>query len=101
LIVGKSKNSAAVSLAKIRNEKVSLEQKKKIASLGGKARATSLSKESRTEISKSAGKLGGVARADKLSPQERSDIAKKAAAARWGKKPERPTSSTAFSDPNK
>lgn len=56
-----------------------------LGSLGGKARAESLS---RTEIAKIASK-GGKARATKLSAAERRRIAKLAAAARENKRKEK------------
>jgi hypothetical protein len=56
------KNSAAVSLAKLRAKK--------------------LSPERRMEISE----MGNAARMEKVSSNRRQEIARKAAAARWGKK---------------
>jgi hypothetical protein len=57
------KNSAAVSLAKLRAKKLTAER--------------------RLEISE----MGNVARMEKVSPNRRQEIARKAAATRWGKKP--------------
>ncbi len=53
-----------------------------LGSLGGKARAESLSKAERKEIASK----GGTKRAEKLSAAERSRIAKKAVAARERKR---------------
>ncbi len=53
-----------------------------LGSLGGKARAESLSEADRIRIAST----GGKARADKLSAAERSQIAKKAVAARERKR---------------
>lgn len=59
------KNSAAVSLGRLRIQKMTDQEHKEMSARGGE--------------------IGGAARAQALSPEERSAIAKKAAAARWGK----------------
>ena len=79
------KNTAAVKLGKLRATKLSKERRQEIASLGGMARAGTVSEEQATQIARNAGKVGGRARAEKLSRKRRSEIARKAAAARWAK----------------
>lgn len=66
--MAKKKNSAAVSL--------------------GKLRMKGLTEDERKDLSRSGGLAGGKARAKALTKTQRSDIAKKAAAARWKKKGE-------------
>jgi hypothetical protein len=60
------KNAAAVALAKRRMVKMTAEERKAVAALGGKA--------------------GGAARAKALTKEQRREIGRKAAAARWGDK---------------
>ena len=62
------------------------EHMKRIAPIGGDARAASLTQEERSEIGRTGGKVGGKARAAKLTKEQRAAIARKAAAARWQKK---------------
>jgi len=81
----KKKHPAAVALGKLRAEKLSQERIREISSLGGNARARTLSEEEASAIGRMAGKVGGRARAAKLSSKRRSEIARQAAAARWGK----------------
>lgn len=83
--MARQKNPAAVALAKLRLKRLSAEERKETARLGGQARAASLSSELRSSISQKAGQVGGKARAQKLSGKRRSEIARKAAAARWAK----------------
>ncbi len=84
--MARKKNSAAVSLGKLRARKVARGRRSEIASMGGRARAESISQEDLHRIVTKAGISGGKARAAKLTQEQRSDIARKAAAARWGKK---------------
>jgi hypothetical protein len=58
---------------------------RRIAPLGGKARAAVLTQEERSEIGQTGGKVGGNARAKKLTKEQRAAIARKAAATRWAK----------------
>ena len=60
------KNPAAVALAKRRMLKMTAEERRAVATLGGK--------------------VGGEARAKALTKEQRREIARKAAAARWAKK---------------
>lgn len=59
---------------------------KRIAPLGGKARAENLTAAQLSAIGRKGGAVGGAARAAALTPEQRRAVAKKAAAARWGKK---------------
>lgn len=70
-----------------RKRPISLEEhNRRIAHLGGEARAQVLSEEELSEIGRKGGKVGGNARAAKLTKEQRAAIARKAAAARWAKK---------------
>ena len=67
--------------------KMTPEERRAVASKGGKARAAEISGVTLSE----SGKKGGKARAAKLTPQRRSEIAKKASNVRWAKRRGKPS----------
>lgn len=81
----RTKNRAAVALAKLRMVKMTAEERQAVSRQGGLARAENLDAASLSEIGRLGGAKGGKARARSLTPEQRAEIAKKAAEARWGK----------------
>ena len=83
--MARRKDPVAVALARRRMQKMTPEERRAVARLGGlasaRARARTMTKAQRTAMARKA----GMARSQALTPEARRAIAKKAIAARWAK----------------
>ena len=70
------------------------EHLRRIAPLGGRARAKKLSKRRQSEIGRKAGQVSGSLRMTNQTASQRSWIARKAALARWNKNQSPPPTKT-------